>query len=320
MRKICKNDLYRSNLYFLLVLLGSIFGPVLLAYVFYFTRITDSRIKLMISHIVLFLVPAVIYFIVTKKNVKETLRLNKLHIEDVGIVFLISVFTYPLMSCAAIISSMFAKNEVGEYISSISSTPYLVMVLLFGVMPAITEEITLRGIVLSGYNNKSKFKAALVTGILFGVFHLDLHQFLYASVLGFVMAYLVRVTNSIYSSVLLHFIVNSMSVTLQKISSIGVNSAAIETAADTVDLTTIPLGEKLAYIKTAIFLGICILGIIFKLMKVLEKWDYERKLAYGIPLEEDMPRVSGEKENIINLPLIIIIVVYVGAMIILNLI
>lgn len=318
MRKICKNDLYRSNIYFLLILLGSIFVPFLLAYVFYFVGIRDTRIKLVLSHIILFLVPAVIYFIVTKKNVKETLRLNKLHIEDIGIVLLIAVLTYPLMSCAALISSLFAHNNLGDYVSSISSTPYVVMILLFGVMPAITEEITLRGIVLSGYNNQSKFKAALVTGILFGIFHLDLHQFLYASVLGFVMAYLVRVTNSIFSSMIVHFTVNSLSVTLQKVASFSTSATA--EAADNVNLTTISFDEKMAYVRIAVLIGICLLGVIFKLMKVLERWDYERKLAYGLPLDEQGYRGNdvNQKESIINIPLVLIVVVYVTTMLIIK--
>lgn len=316
MKKICKNDLYRSNIYFLLILLGSIFVPFVLAFVFYFAGITDTRIRLMLSHIILFLVPAVIYFVVTKKNVKETLRLNKLHIEDVGIILLISVLTYPLMSCAAMISSMFVQNDVGAYISSISSTPYIVMILLFGVMPAITEEVTLRGIVLSGYNNQSKVKAALVTGILFGIFHLDLHQLLYASVLGFVMAYLVRVTNSIFSSVILHFTVNSMSVTLQKITALG--SSAATASSDSVDLTALSLSEKMGYIQVAVFFGICIFGVIFKLLKVLERWDRERRIAYGLPLDEEIYRSGDEKENIINIPLILIVVIYVVTMFLIN--
>lgn len=313
MRKICKNDLCRSNIYFLLILLGSIFVPFILAFIFHFLGITDSRIKLMLSHIILFLVPAVIYFVVTKKNVKKTLRLNKLHIEDIGVIFLISVLTYPLMSCVAIISSMFAKNQVGEYISSISSTPYVVMILLFGLMPAITEEVTLRGVVLSGYNNQSKFKAALITGIFFGIFHLDLHQFLYASVLGFVMAYLVRVTNSIFSSMILHFTVNSMSVTLQKITSLK-GSTVAQSASD-IDLTALPLDEKMIYVKIAVIGAICMLGLVFKLIKMLERWDQERRSVYSIPLEEDMI-VSEEtvQESIINLPLILIILVYVAVM------
>lgn len=315
MKKICKNNLYRSNIYFLLILLGSIFIPFILSYAFYFTGIRDTRIRLMLSHIILFLVPAIIYFIVTKRNVKETLRLNKLHIEDIGIILLIAVLTYPLMSCAAAISSMFVQNNVGTYIESISSTPYIVMVLLFGVMPAITEEVTLRGIVLSGYNNQSKFKAALVTGILFGIFHLDLHQLLYASVLGFVMAYLVRVTNSIFSSVILHFVVNTMSVTIQKLAAF--NTTTINSA-DSIDLTTVSLDSKMAVIQMAIVGGICIFGLIFKLMRVLERWDYERRIAYGIPLEEDFRVADEEKESIINIPLIVIVVVYILAMIIFN--
>ncbi|MCR4942925.1 MAG: CPBP family intramembrane metalloprotease [Clostridium sp.] len=312
MKKICKNDLYRSNIYFLLILLGSIFIPFVLAYVFYFAGIRDTRIKLVLSHIILFLVPAVIYFIVTKKSVKKTLRLNKLHIEDIGVILLIAVLMYPLMTCTALISSLFVHNNIGDYMTSISSTPYVVMILLFGVMPAITEEVTLRGIVLSGYNNQSKFKAALVTGIFFGIFHLDLHQFLYASVLGFVMAYLVRVTNSIFSSMIVHFTVNSMSVTMQKIASLS--TSTVTEASDSIDLTALSFDQKMMYINVAVIVGICIFGLIFKLLKMLERWDYERKLVYGMPLSEEGYRGNSEKESIINIPLILIIVVYVIAM------
>ena len=42
MRKICKNDLTRSNVYFLLILLGSIFVPFILAFVFYFLGIRNE--------------------------------------------------------------------------------------------------------------------------------------------------------------------------------------------------------------------------------------------------------------------------------------
>lgn len=318
MKKICKNDLYRSNIYFLLILLGSIFVPFVLAFIFYFLGITDTRIRLMFSHIILFLVPAVIYFIVTKRSVKETLRLNKLHIEDIGIILLISVLTYPLMGCASAISSMFANNNVGEYVASISSTPYIVMVLLFGVMPAITEEVTLRGIVLSGYNNQSKFKAALVTGILFGIFHLDLQQFLYASILGFIMAYMVRITNSIFSSMIMHFTVNTMSVTFQKISTLVSSTSSVESTADSVDITKFSLDDKMAFIQMFVILGICIFGIVFKLLKVLEKWEYERRMAYGLQLEENYAKNTEVKENIINIPLILIVIVYLLTMFLIN--
>ena len=40
-------------------------------------------------------------------------------------------------------------------------------------MPAITEEITIRGVVLAGYDDENIFVSAVVTGLFFGIMHLD---------------------------------------------------------------------------------------------------------------------------------------------------
>jgi membrane protease YdiL (CAAX protease family) len=296
----------------MLILIGSVIIPYGLRYLYRFLGVRDTKIALLGNHIILFFIPAIIYLIVTKSSIKETLRLNKLHFKDAGIVVLIALVSWPLMMCVSAIGSVFTKNNVAEYMTSISSTPYIIMVLLFGVMPAITEEINLRGIVLSGYDGQTKFKAALMTGILFGIFHLDLHQFLYATALGFIMAYVVRTTNSIFSSVLMHFIINTLSTTMQKVN-FTYNSAAVQAAND-IDLTKGTLDSKFAVIQWAVIVGICFAGLVYKLVKLLEKINNERNI--GFELGTPSGGITAEKENIINLPFIVIVVVYIIAMII----
>ncbi|MDS0528181.1 CPBP family intramembrane metalloprotease [Clostridium sp. SHJSY1] len=303
--------LYKSNIYFLLILIGSIIIPYGLRYIYFFLGVRDTKVMLLGNHIIIFFIPAIIYLIVTKSNFKETLRLNKLHLKDIGIVILIAIVSWPLMMCVSAIGSMFTKNNLAEYVTSISSTPYIIMVLLFGVMPAITEEINLRGIVLSGYDGQTKFKAAIMTGILFGIFHLDLHQFLYATALGFLMAYVVRVTNSIFSSMLIHFIVNTLSTTMQKVN-FTYNSSNINDA-KSIDPTSISLDYKFAVIQVAVFLGICFAGLVYKLIKVLERLNDERISEWKVDMSRDV--ASVEKEKIINIPFIAIIIVYIIAMI-----
>lgn len=303
--------LYKSNIYFMLILIGAVIIPYGLRYIYWFLGVRDTKIMLLGNHIILFLIPAIIFLIVTKSNVKETLRLNKLHLKDAGIVVVLAFITWPLMTCFSMISSLFAKNNIAEYVTSISSTPYIIMVLLFGVMPAITEEINLRGIALSGYNGQTKIKAALMTGLLFGIFHLDLHQFLYATALGFIMAYVVRVTNSIFSSMLIHFIVNTLSVTLQKVSLVY-NSAALKTSNE-IDITKMSIDNKFAIIQVAVIIGICLSGLVYKLIKKLEKINSARNPELEVGISRGV--TSEEKESVINLPFIGIIIVYIIAMI-----
>ena len=45
----------------------------------------------------------------------------------------------------------------------------------------------------------------MVTGLLFGIMHLDAQQFLYATILGFVLALVVRITNTIFASAINSF-------------------------------------------------------------------------------------------------------------------
>lgn len=301
--------LKRSNIYFLIILLGAMFLPYLLAFAYYLLGVRDSRVMLSVNHIVLFLVPAVIYFVVTKSNVKETLRLNKITLKQVALIILTAIVTYPLMSCCAVISSLFVNNNVADYVGSISSTPYLIMILLFGVMPAITEEVTLRGIVLYGYRNQTKFKAALFNGLLFGIFHLDFHQFLYASVLGFIMAYVALITDSLFSSMLMHFTINSISVTMQKIATIG-SSITTDVNNESIGVIQTSVGMKIMTILFMLFVMLLLSKVVKRVIKALEKASVTDEYYYDEDDEDDEEFDGLEKDKLINGPFIAIILVY----------
>ena len=51
-----------------------------------------------------------------------------------------------------------------------------------------------------------------MSGLVFGLFHLNINQFCYAFVIGVVFAFLVEATGSIWSSVLAHFAINTYSI------------------------------------------------------------------------------------------------------------
>lgn len=266
----------RANVYFIIILALEVFMPSRLYTGYKKFGLTDIRIQLFLNHTILFLVPAMIYIIVTKSSIKETFRLNKLYLKDALMIILLAFICQPIMSFFSVLTGLFFNNNVGEIVTSMTeNTPYIVLLLLVAVMPAITEEVTMRGVVLSGYDKKPTFLAALITGIMFGIFHLDFQQLLYAAVLGFILAYVVRITNSIFASMLMHFIINGTSVTLQYIiKAVGIS---IDTGEQT-SLIALPMAEKLqiilSYSKGAIFCAV----IAFAIIKTLEKWNKERRI------------------------------------------
>jgi uncharacterized protein len=301
---------FKVNIYFLIILLIEVFGPYALRPIYLAIGLTDTRLILLFNHLILFLVPAIIYLIVTKSSFKDTLRLNKLHWQDTLLIILLGFIVQPVMTFFSLIATFFFNNEVGSFISEITSTPYILLLGLVALLPSITEEITIRGVVLSGYNNKNKYVAAVVTGLFFGILHLDPQQFLYATVLGFIFALVVRITNSIYASMIIHFIVNGTSVTLAKISQIISDSLPIATETTELTLRNISSGEKILLLLVYGFIAVIFSIFVFLIIYALDKLNEKRKIKYGKILKEE----DQIKERVIDIPFILIIIVYIVVM------
>ena len=67
------------NIYFFIIMLLQLFLPVYI--IFRALNINDIRVMLVINHIIVFIIPAFIYLLITKQSPKKVLRLNKLHIK-----------------------------------------------------------------------------------------------------------------------------------------------------------------------------------------------------------------------------------------------
>lgn len=303
---------FRANVYFLIIILLEIFMPYVLLPIYKLIGVRDVRIALVCNHIIIFIIPAIIYVIVTKCNIVQTFRFKLLPFKDLIFVIVLGFLCVPIMNFFGLISGFFFENNIGNLMTSISSTPYIILMGIIAVMPAITEEITLRGVVLSGYSGKSRFKAAVVIGLFFGIFHLDANQLLYATVLGFLLAYAVRVTGSIYASMIMHFIINGTSVTLQKLMSF-ISPSQIENTGQ-VSLKALPVGEKLALLQGGLIIFIVASVLAFLVIKKLDKLG-KRRGVIEIINPDGYRSVSGEltetTERIIDWPFIVTVVIYV---------
>ena len=298
---------FRANMYFLVILIIEILGPYALSPLYRSIGLSDIRLILLFNHLILFLIPAIIYLLVTKSSFKDTLKLNKLHWQDTLLIILLGFIVQPVMTFFSLISTFFFNNEVGSFIYEITSTPYILLLALVAVLPSITEEVTLRGVVLSGYENKNKYVAAAITGLFFGIFHLNAQQFLYATVLGFIFSLVVRITNSIYASMIIHFIVNGTSVTIAKISKIITESLPSNNDAVEFTLKNITSQEKLFLVITYGIIAVIFSIFVFLIIYALEKINNKRRIKDDTILIKD----DSIKERTINIPFILIIVVYI---------
>lgn len=304
--------IFKVNLYFLVILIIEILAPLLLRPFYIKIGLLDTRLILLFNHIILFLLPAIIYLLLTKSSFKETLKLNKLELKNILLIILLAFIVQPIMTFFSLISTFFFNNEIGAFITEITSTPYILLLALVALLPAITEEITIRGIVLSGYDDKNKYVAAIITGLFFGILHLDPQQFLYATVLGFIMALAVRITNSIFASMIIHFIVNGTSVTMAKIANYVTKALSVSNETTELTLKNISYSEKITLVIIYGSIAIIFAAISFAIIYALEKINIKKKVEdVGI----STVACNNKNERIINIPFILSIILYIVIMI-----
>jgi len=88
----------------------------------------------------------------------------------------------------------------------------IVSIIVVGIIPAFTEELFFRGLILDGLkNNYSKIKAIVISAVLFGVVHMNPWQFLSASIMGLFAAWICINTNSIILCLYMHLFNNILS-------------------------------------------------------------------------------------------------------------
>lgn len=74
-----------------------------------------------------------------------------------------------------------------------------------GIVAPVAEEAVFRWLVYARLRDYMRMPAAvLISGLLFGIYHGNIEQFIYASILGCLFAYFMEMTGSLYASVLLH--------------------------------------------------------------------------------------------------------------------
>jgi membrane protease YdiL (CAAX protease family) len=104
----------------------------------------------------------------------------------------------------------FIKGEelINPVAEAILNGNFIITLIYAAVVAPIFEELIFRKLLLDKLRRFGDLPAILMTGIAFGLFHMNLSQFFYAAVLGFIFAYVVIRTNTVIYSILLHMMIN----------------------------------------------------------------------------------------------------------------
>ena len=161
------------------------------------------------------LVPTLIFLCLGPKQYILMLRVKPVKIRVVLLAFVVEICISPLLGLCNLITQLFTPNVVETALEPVmGETPYAMMVVGMVICPAVFEELYSRGIMLSAFKTSGRRLAAILfTALCFALPHGNLNQFAYGFVAGLFMCVVVEATDSVLTSMAMHFVTNFISVT-----------------------------------------------------------------------------------------------------------
>ncbi|MDR3216548.1 MAG: CPBP family intramembrane metalloprotease [Clostridiaceae bacterium] len=161
---------------------------------------------------------ACVFFIMRVKNVAflKTVRVAKpLNWKQILLIIPLAVFSIaaflPLAQGFVKFVSLLGYNYSNSFPNAEYFPLFLLIVFMLGVLPAMGEEMFIRGAVMSGLKQRSYVFAVLCSALLFSLMHGNALQTVHQFALGIVLALICIMSGSYWASVLLHFLNNLIS-------------------------------------------------------------------------------------------------------------
>jgi membrane protease YdiL (CAAX protease family) len=208
-------------IYTLAAVLFAYLGNILQS-VFKSFKLTDD-IYVIFSEAVIIALPPILYAALRKMDLKKTFRLKAPRPLEVLVMLIISPIMIIAGLCAGFIALILIKKTFGTVllgggVTNLMNNGVLWSLFIVAVVPAFCEEILFRGMIQRGLERIGAGWSIFLSGLLFGLFHFDFQRFAAQALIGFVAAYAVYRTGSIFNGMILHFMNNGL---LTLVSSLG---------------------------------------------------------------------------------------------------
>jgi membrane protease YdiL (CAAX protease family) len=144
-------------------------------------------------------------------------------LKNVGLAFVLLIIIQPIIYYFSWLNMQFPFSESYmeferaqlKLIENYLRGDHLILLTIFhiGVVPAVCEEVLFRGYILRNFERSMNvWVAILVSGLIFGLFHIRLTQFIPLALLGMLLAWMTIQTRSLWPAFVAHFVNNGGSV------------------------------------------------------------------------------------------------------------
>ena len=200
-----KNQVARLCLAVLILLLA-------LNLVQHFGWLQLNNLAVLIIYCCIFFVPMTVYIKRRHRKGREIMRLHPINVKYIPFTLVMSIAISLICGALNIVGYMLftvAGNDAQTTAMVAFNTQNpLVLLLTMVVLPAVTEELLIRGILLSEYEQFGTTRAVLLTSVIFALFHANPVYLLSLFVAGICYALLTLLFDSVYPALIAHLINN----------------------------------------------------------------------------------------------------------------
>lgn len=172
----------------------------------------------MTLYLIGFGLPCAIYGVLLKyrfdQPLRETFSISLLPLPSVLLCFLLGLLIQPVTALIAQLSSMVFTDITSAAITAQTSMPLPLLIFSMAILPAFFEEILCRGVLYNGCKNAPVWYQLVIPAVFFGLLHMNFQQISYALPMGIFLAVVLYITGSIFSTMIIHFTLNGMQVTI----------------------------------------------------------------------------------------------------------
>ena len=202
--------------------------------------------SIIIRQVLSFGLPLGAYLAWKKLNLSDVVQLAPLSAKQTLLVVLITLTALPVGMFVSGVTSLFFDNTAAQLLVPAAGRYELWWLLVaMAFTPALLEELLFRGVLHHLLTGLSVSVIVVISGLFFGLVHLNIQQFSYAFLLGMLFSVMVQYTGSVWSGVLAHLLVNGLNVVLVYLQARGLALASESELAQQLTPTAESLGPLL---------------------------------------------------------------------------
>lgn len=198
---------------------SALFSVVILLFLFIGYRVQEANFYsgILITEFGLILLPAYIYLLIFRYDLRYVLRLKATRPLNFFIVFFIMLFAIPVAGVfnllnLFIVNSIFGKVIVNQPPVATNGKELILYILLIAGSAGLCEEFLFRGVIQRGFERLGKTKAILLAAFLFSLTHMDFQKIFGTFLLGALIGFIVYRTGSLFCGMFAHFTNNAIAV------------------------------------------------------------------------------------------------------------